>query len=94
MEEMLQNLLVMAADQYPFMLSVFAFIGFLRAVNKPIFTLARAYVAWTKTSSDDLFLDKVEQSKAYRYFVFALDWLFSVKLQPIAKSPAVPPEQK
>lgn len=92
MEEMIHNFILMLAQKQPWMLGFFAFVGFLRAINKPIFALARAAVAQTKSKSDDEFLDKVEQSKAKKYFDFVLDWLFSMKISPVEPAPKDPPK--
>lgn len=78
--EALQTLLVEFVSKYPVLSSVMLVMSLLRAVNKPLFSLFRAYVAATPNPADDMVLDKVEQSGVYKAFVYALDWFASVKL--------------
>lgn len=59
----------------------FMVIGVLRVVNKPLFTLLREYVNVTPDPKDNEILDRVEKSKFYSAFLFALDWLASVKIK-------------
>lgn len=92
MEEMIQNFILMLAQKQPWVLAVLAFMGTLRAINKPLFAFARALVASTKSKKDDEFLDKVEQSKAKKYLDFVLDWLFSIKISPVEPKPVEPPK--
>lgn len=84
----MEELMIQAATKYPIVIAILSAIGILRAINKPLFALARSFVAATESKSDDVVLDKIEQSKAYKGLCFVLDWLLSVKLQPPA------PQQK
>jgi len=76
----MEDLIIKLSVNYPEAIAVLSLIGVLRAINKPLFALLRAYAAATKTLRDDEFLIEVEKSKAYQYFVFVLDYLTSVKL--------------
>ena len=56
-------------------------VGVLRLINKPLFALLRQYVNLTPDKKDNELLDQVEKSKAYQVFLFAIDWLASIKLK-------------
>lgn len=64
---------------HPDITTILALVGLLRAINKPLFALMRAYVAKTQSKKDDKLLEKIERSKHYKTFLFLLDWLGSVK---------------
>lgn len=76
MEQLIQSL----ATQYPWLIGIFATIGVLRTINKPLFALLRMYVASTAGEEDDEILNKVEKSKAYIWFSNILDYVGSIKL--------------
>jgi hypothetical protein len=76
----MEELIVMLATKYPALVAIFSVIGVLRAINKPLFALLKSYVGATETKKDDEMLTAVEQSKAYKYLCFVLDYLTSVKL--------------
>lgn len=79
-QDELTQLLTKFVAQFPVVATVLIGIGILRAVNKPLFALLKAYVTSTPVLWDDEMLTKLEQSKLYRTVSFALDWLGSVKL--------------
>lgn len=67
-------------DKYPMVIQAFAIIGFIRTINKPLFSFLRSITAATASPADDAILDEVERSKAYKYVSYILDWSLSVKL--------------
>jgi uncharacterized membrane protein len=71
-------------SKFPIAAGILMVVGVCRAVFKPVFAVARAYVQATPGKSDDETLDKVEQSKVVKGLAFVLDWFTSVKL-PAAK---------
>jgi hypothetical protein len=92
MEELLINLLAIGVEKYPILMTVFFVIGFLRAINKPLFTFLGTLVKATPTPKDDEILQTVETSKIYKAIVFVLDWTASVKIPAKAVVvPALPP---
>jgi len=74
------ELIISFANQYPVVASVLMAIGVLRTINKPLFTFLQVLVGSTPTQKDDEILKSVEQSKAYTYLCFVLDYFASVKL--------------
>jgi hypothetical protein len=52
----------------------------LRIFIKPLFSLAQAYVDFTVTPTDNVKLQKILDSKAYKTIAYVLDWLASIKL--------------
>jgi hypothetical protein len=82
LEEVIQNVMVMAAQKYPVVLGLFSVIGLMRAINKPLFAFLRTIAKETVTTKDDTLIDSIEQSKVYKSITFVLDWALSVKLPP------------
>ena len=82
MDELLQSFLYALFSQYPVMTTIFAVIGVLRTVNKPLFMLLKAFASATETKRDDEIIVEVESSKVYRAVSFVLDWTLSVKIPP------------
>jgi len=68
------------AAKFPIILSVFIVMGVSRSILKPLFVFLNAAVASTPSLKDDELLKKVEGSSVYKSLVFALDYLFSIKL--------------
>jgi hypothetical protein len=79
-------------QSYPNLSTLLAIIGFLRAINKPLFAAARLYVQNTATLKDDQELDKIEKSPQYKTLLFILDWFASVK--PLSDSTSTSKEEK
>ena len=77
------------AATYPAFATFLILLGTLRLCIKPIMTLARLIAASTPGKADDELLDQVEHSWAYTAFLFALDWLTSIKLPAKSENPAV-----
>jgi len=69
------------AEQNPNIASILLFMGVARAVFKPIFAVAKAYVEATESKEDDAKLEEIEQSKFVKGLAFALDYVASVKLK-------------
>lgn len=76
----LAQILQQLATSHPFVVTAVLVVGTLRLCVKPIMEIAHAITKATKTDADDKWLDRIESSRAWRYFVFGLDWLASVKL--------------
>lgn len=60
--------------------SIFAIVGILRSINKPLMTFLNSVVGATPSNKDNLFLEKMVKSKAYKAIAYFLDWSASVKL--------------
>lgn len=69
------------AVQYPHGATLLMVMGILRAVFKPLFAVAHAYVEATETPEDDAKLAEIEQSKLVKGIAFALDYVASVKIK-------------
>ena len=74
------NLLVQLLAEYPAFAVVLAFVGFLRLVMKPFLSLLHQYVNITVTKKDNDMLHKIEASKAWKVFLYCLDWFGSIKV--------------
>lgn len=68
-------------SSYPLLNDFLVVVAILRLINKPLFLLLQRFVKLTPTKSDDTWLNAVENSTAYKVFLFALDWLASVKIK-------------
>jgi hypothetical protein len=77
----LQPLLEIYAGSQGWLVAVIAYIGSARAFIKPLMSVARAYVDFTKSDKDNIQLDKVESSKVYTGILYAIDWLTSIKFK-------------
>jgi len=77
----LQPLIEIYGGSQGWLVSGVAIIGSLRVFLKPLMSVARTYVEFTKTDKDNIQLDKVESSKAYTSVLYILDWLTSIKFK-------------
>jgi len=75
-------LIMYAAVKFPIITTILLLMGMVRVVNKPLFAILHYLVLVTPWKQDDVYLDKVESSKAYKAFCFVLDWVTSIKLNP------------
>jgi len=69
--------------KYGWFAAVVTWLGVLRLINKPLFTIIKTITAATKTPKDDAVVEKIETSKAYKWFEFVLDYVGSIKLDAI-----------
>lgn len=72
-------------SKYPTLAGVLAALYVLSSINKPLFSLLRAYVDATETIKDNELLSAVEASKAYAVVQYVLDWAVRVKLPKLDK---------
>lgn len=84
-----QAILALFSD-HPVFMTVLSVVGALRLLNKPLFSLLHAVVEVTPTKSDNELLAKVEASKAYKWFVYLLDWFASVKVPQVTEKKEEP----
>lgn len=80
----MDQLIIEMVLQYPGLTSAFVIIGLLRAVFKPIFSVAQAYVKETADPDDDKKLAKFMESKPYKAMAWLLDYTASIKV-PVKK---------
>ena len=66
--------------KYGWLLAVVSWIGVLRAVFKPLMLLVEATVKATPGLADDEAIAKFESGPIYKWLVWGLDWLASVKV--------------
>lgn len=78
----MELIIMFAASKFPFITSALVIVGFVRLINKPLFAILHYLVLMTPFNADDMYLNKVESSKAYKAFCFVLDWITSIKLNP------------
>ena len=69
----------------PTIATILQIVGGLRIFCKPIFSFAKFISSKTKTTRDDEFIQKLEESKVYTILRFGLDWMASVKLPESGK---------
>ncbi len=69
-------------EDIPLVMQFLTVVGFLRFVNKPLFTLLHKFFSITPWQWDEKFLNRIEQSRYYNTFSFMLDWFASIKVGP------------
>ncbi|MBI5770818.1 MAG: hypothetical protein HZA93_23780 [Verrucomicrobia bacterium] len=67
---------------HPWVSAALLTMGALRAFFKPLMTGVENYVKSTPYTGDDAFLEKVEHSRVFKAFAWALDFFGSIKLGP------------
>lgn len=60
--------------------AVATFMGLVRIVFKPLMIMLHEIAASTESKKDDVLLEKVEASKAFKIFSFVLDYVLSIKM--------------
>lgn len=80
MEQMLIETVLGLAEKYPLVVSIFAVMGVLRSVFKPMVSFSRLVVQATPTLKDDMWLDKAMESKIYKGLAWFFDYITSIKL--------------
>jgi len=69
--------------KYGWLAAVVTWLGVLRLINKPLFTIIKTITSATKTPKDDAVVEKIETSKFWKLFEFVLDYVGSIKLDVI-----------
>jgi hypothetical protein len=77
----LSGIILGFAQQNPNIAALLLAMGIARAVFKPIFAVAHAYVEATESKEDDAKLAEIEQSKLVKAIAWALDYVASVKIK-------------
>lgn len=73
----------------PKLAAVFMFMGVSRAFAKPCVTFLQEIVKLTPTLKDDQFLSRLVESKGWKVFAWAFDYITSVKLPGAPGAPEV-----
>ena len=63
----------------PWLGAIIFYVGMVRLVVPPLRDLAYKIAGYTATPKDDEMLKKVEDSKAWKMFLYLLNWLGSIK---------------
>jgi hypothetical protein len=74
--------IVRFAQEWPWLCTVLAIMGFLRFIFKPLCAALHAYVLSTPDQEDDAVYQRVMSSAWLRWAVVLLDWLGSIKVVP------------
>jgi hypothetical protein len=74
------NFLTPLVVKFPWIASIVSVLGIARLILKPLFTFLHTVVQATPSLKDDELLLKTEESKAFKWVVFGLDYVFSIKL--------------
>jgi hypothetical protein len=77
--------IVRFAQEWPWLCTLLAIMGFLRFIFKPLCAALHAYVLSTPDAEDDAIYHRVMQSAWLRWAVVLLDWLGSIKVVPPAR---------
>lgn len=76
----MQDILNYLITNYPVVTSILTALGVIRLVIKPLMTIFHNAVDYTGNPKYMAFVDKVEENKYYKAVVWALDYLFSIKV--------------
>lgn len=66
--------------KYTWLATIISVLGIARLILKPLFTFLHTVVQTTPTTKDDDLLTRTENSTAFKWVVFILDYVFSIKL--------------
>lgn len=80
MEIDIAQLIQSLADKAPWLVVALSVIGLLRVIFKPLMSIVQAITQYTKTTADDEWLEKFQDSKIYATIVWLLDFLASIKV--------------
>lgn len=83
--EGLKLLIESYGGQFGWAVQVVAWVGTLRLIVKPVMVAIETIVATTETTEDDKKLEEVKASRWYYWFIFVIDWVASIKIQPKKK---------
>lgn len=72
--------LLSMVNNHPYFVMLVSAMGVLRLLVKPLMTLLHVVVKITPYDKDDQWLAKLEGSKAWGAFLYALDWFASIKV--------------
>jgi len=74
------NFITGFSASHPTIFTVLAVIGACRLLIKPLFTFLHEVAKVTPSDWDNKIVDSIENSKAFSWAVWALDWITSIKL--------------
>ena len=81
------------AQKAPWLLTIVSVMGACRVLIKPFFSFLHAVVMVTPSDRDDQWLARAENHKVFKYVLFGLDYVFSIKLvHPQANPPMTLPK--
>ncbi len=78
-----REILDWASLKFPVFATVALFMGTLRVWFKPLMTAVEKAVADTPSKRDDEWLLRTQRSRAFRIFLWLLDFFASVKAPPL-----------
>ena len=77
----MEALIILYVSKYPAIIAIASVMGFARMILKPLMVFLHEYVNITKSDRDNELLRKIESHKVYKLLLFALDYVFSLKLK-------------
>lgn len=79
----MEGVVLELAKVAPWLPKALMYVGLARMIMKPIMTAVQEVVKVTPSQKDDVFLEKVLESKIYKGFSWVLDYVLSVKLPKV-----------
>lgn len=76
----MQDILNYLITHFPIVTSILTLLGVIRLVIKPLMSILHNAFDYTGNPKYIAFADKVEENKYYKAVVWALDYLFSIKV--------------
>jgi hypothetical protein len=80
MEAVLIEMIIKAANEYPWATIIVVWVGVFRVTFKPVMAAVETYIAATPHKGDDEFLAKLKEHKIYKAVVWFVDYSMSIKL--------------
>jgi len=92
-QNVILSVLTKLMASHPWVATLLAFMGTMRAWAKPVSSLVHSIVDLTPSKTDDSLLNSVTSfftdTPLGRFLAYLLDWLTSIKIQPPAAKPPV-----
>ena len=77
---MIEELLKSLVTSHPVLLSFVSTVGVLRLILRPLMEAIDLFVASTETKQDDEVWAAIKASKAFKVFIWGLEYLTSLRL--------------
>lgn len=81
--DFLKPLLEAYGGEYGWAVTVLTYIGTFRVIFKPLMTGIEGVIAATPSKEDDKKLAEIKEHKAYKFVVWLVDFLGSIKLKEV-----------
>ena len=71
---------IMTAMFPDWLINIFVLVGGLRVIFKPMMAFLEAITVYTPSKKDDVLYKELKEGNVYKWFVFLVDYIASIKL--------------